>query len=172
MQQAGSLSYALRLLASGQSVGEVWREAGFRSRKELAEKVFDLASSITRMPCGCRFLSTGKTDKRYCFGLGMDKLGVMGKYPDAVSSLEVLDRDEAKKIAREYDEEGLMHSVWTGITPYVMGICNCDHDCKAYRGYIEHDGPADFFRGEEVGRSTGNSATDASPAWLSASSGP
>jgi ribonuclease HI len=47
MQRSGSLSYALRLLASGQSVGEVWREAGFRSRKELADKIFDLAEGIT-----------------------------------------------------------------------------------------------------------------------------
>ncbi len=47
MQQTGSLPYALRLLASGQSVGKVWREAGFRSRKELAEKIFDLAERIT-----------------------------------------------------------------------------------------------------------------------------
>lgn len=52
MQQAGSLSYALRLLASGQSVGKVWREAGFRSRKELAEKIFDLAERITEDGAG------------------------------------------------------------------------------------------------------------------------
>jgi NAD-dependent dihydropyrimidine dehydrogenase PreA subunit len=118
---------------------------------EDVERIFDLADSITRLPCGCRFISTGKTDKRYCFGLGMDKWGVMGKYPNAASSLEVLDKEEAKRLVREYDAEGLMHSVWTGVTPYVMGVCNCDHDCMAYRGYIEHGGPPDFFRGEEVG---------------------
>ena len=118
---------------------------------EDVERIFDLADSITRLPCGCRFISTGKTDKRYCFGLGMDKWGIMGKYPDAASSLEVLDKEEAKRLVREYDAEGLMHSVWTGVTPYVMGVCNCDHDCMAYRGYIEHGGPPDFFRGEDVG---------------------
>ncbi len=118
---------------------------------EDVERIFDLADSITRLPCGCRFISTGKTDKRYCFGLGMDKWGVMGQYPDAASSLEVLDKEEAKRLVREYDAEGLMHSVWTGVTPYVMGVCNCDHDCMAYRGYIEHGGPPDFFRGEGVG---------------------
>jgi ferredoxin len=118
---------------------------------EDVEKVFDLADSITRLPCGCRFISTGKTDKRYCFGLGMDQWGVLGKFPDAASSLEVLDKEEAKRIVRGYDAEGLMHSVWTGVTPYIMGLCNCDHDCMAYRGYIERDGPPHFFRGEEVG---------------------
>ena len=82
-------------------------------------------------------MTTGKADKRYCFGLGMDKWGVLGKFPDATSSLEVLEKAEAKSIFRKFDEEGLMHSIWSGITPYVIGICNCDRDCGAYKGYIE-----------------------------------
>ena len=31
---------------------------------EDVEQVIDIADSITRMPCGCRFVSTDKTDKR------------------------------------------------------------------------------------------------------------
>ena len=107
---------------------------------EDVEEVIDMVDSITRMPCGCRFITTGKTDKRYCFGLGIDKWGILGKFPDAASSLEVLDKEEAKRIFRQYDEEGLMHSIWTGVTPYVMGVCNCDRDCAAYKGYIEMRG--------------------------------
>ncbi|MFH1313200.1 MAG: ribonuclease HI family protein [Candidatus Eisenbacteria bacterium] len=41
----GDLSYALKLLASGQGVGEVWRETGFESRKALANRLFELAES-------------------------------------------------------------------------------------------------------------------------------
>jgi len=117
---------------------------------EDVERVIDLADSITRMPCGCRYYSTGQTDKRYCFGFGFDKASILGKYPEAASSLEVLDRDEAKRIMRAYDEEGLMHSVWTGVTPYVIGLCNCDRDCLAYKGYIEMRGAPSFFRAEYV----------------------
>jgi len=117
---------------------------------EDVEKVIDMTDSITRMPCGCRFINTGKTDKRYCFGLGMDKWAILGKYPDASSSLEVLDRAEAKRFFRHYDQEGLVHSVWTGITPYVMGLCNCDRDCGAYKGYIEKRGSPRFFRAEYI----------------------
>jgi len=109
-----------------------------------------MVDSITRMPCGCRFLTTGKADKRYCFGFGVDRWGILGKYPDAVSSLEVLDKEEAKKIFRSYDEEGLIHSIWTGMTPYVIGLCNCDRDCGAYKGYIEMRGSPGFFRAEYV----------------------
>ena len=114
------------------------------------EAVLDQVTSITRVPCGCRYISTGKTDKRYCFGLGYDPAGIMGKYPDSSSGLEVLSRKEAKRIIRDYDREGLIHSIWTGVTPYVIGLCNCDHDCLAYRSYIEQGGPASFFRAEYV----------------------
>ena len=115
---------------------------------EDVEKVIDMVDSITRMPCGCRFLSTGKTDKRYCFGLGLDQWGILGKFPDAASSLEVLEKEAAKKIFRAYDKEGLIHSIWTGVTPYVIGLCNCDRDCMAYKGSIELKGTPHFFRAE------------------------
>ena len=117
---------------------------------EDVEKAIDVASSITRMPCGCRFISTGKADKRYCFGLALDSHGVLNEFPDAASSLEVLEKEEAKKIFRKYDEEGLMHSIWTGITPYIEGICNCDRDCLPYKSYIEKGGPPNFFRSEYI----------------------
>lgn len=117
---------------------------------EDVEKVIDMVDSITRMPCGCRFITTGKTDKRYCFGIGLDKWGVLGRYPDAKSSLEVLDKEEAKRIFRRFDREGLIHTIWTGVTPYVAGLCNCDRDCGAYKGYIEMRGAPNFFRAEYV----------------------
>jgi len=117
---------------------------------EDVEQVIDMVDSITRMPCGCRYLTTGKADKRYCFGFGIDETGILGKFPDATSSLEVLEKEEAKQIFRKFDEEGLIHSIWTGITPYVVGLCNCDRDCGAYKGYIEMRGSPSFFRAEYV----------------------
>jgi NAD-dependent dihydropyrimidine dehydrogenase PreA subunit len=117
---------------------------------EDVEKVLDMVNSITRVPCGCRYLNTGKADKRYCFGIAVDPHRTLGNFPDSHSSLEVLSQEEAKKIFRAYDTEGLIHSIWTGVTPYVIGICNCDHDCLAYRGYIYAGGPPSFFRAEYV----------------------
>ena len=114
-------------------------------------RVLDMVDSVTRLPCGCRFQNTGLTDKRYCFGLGVDPWGILGRFPEAASSLEVLDREEAKRVIRGYDQEGLFHSIWTGVTPYVIGICNCDRDCGAYRGYVARAGEQHFFRSEYVG---------------------
>ena len=119
---------------------------------EDVEQVIDRVDSITRMPCGCRFLTTGKTDQRYCFGLGLDKWGMLGKYPEAKASLEVLDKKEARKLFRGFDKEGLVHSIWTGVTPFVVGMCNCDHDCGAYKWQIEKGVSRSFFRAEYVAR--------------------
>jgi NAD-dependent dihydropyrimidine dehydrogenase PreA subunit len=117
---------------------------------EDAEKVIDMVDSITRIPCGCRYLNTGKTDRRYCFGLGVDKWGILGKFPDDSASLEVLDKEQAKKILWEYDKEGLIHSIWTGVSPYIVSLCNCDRDCGAYKKYIEMRGAPYFFRAEYI----------------------
>jgi ferredoxin len=117
---------------------------------EDAESIIDSVDSITRLPCGCRYFTTGKADKRYCFGLGVIAGGMWGAMPD-LSSFEALTKDEAKKVIRDYDTEGLVHTVWTAVTPFVLGLCNCDHDCLAYRGYIEERGTPSFFRGESLG---------------------
>jgi NAD-dependent dihydropyrimidine dehydrogenase PreA subunit len=97
-------------------------------------------------------MSTGKATARYCFGLGATGSAALKGLPDRSSSLEVLDKEEAKRLIREMDEEGLIHSIWTGVTPYLIGLCNCDHDCLAYRGYIEQRGVPTFFRAEYVCR--------------------
>lgn len=117
---------------------------------EDAERIIDTVDAIVRIPCGCRYLSTGKTDKRYCFGLGTDPSGTLGAICGS-GSYESLTREEAKKIIREYDTEGLVHTVWTLLTPFVYGLCNCDRDCLAYRSYIMERGWPSFFRGEAIG---------------------
>lgn len=43
----GDLAYAIKLLASGQAIDEVWREAGFTSRKALAGGLYQLSAEIT-----------------------------------------------------------------------------------------------------------------------------
>jgi ferredoxin len=117
---------------------------------EDVEEVIDIASSITRMACGCRYVNAGKKDERYHFGLMVDRRGTFDKFPDAASSLEVLDKEETKRIFRKYEEEGMIHMIWTAVTPYVMCLCNCDRDCSNYKKYIGMRGAPRFFRAEYV----------------------
>jgi len=130
---------------------EQWKTVHFGQVVPLKDvpEILSLARSVTRMPCGCRFRLTGKTDQRYCFGFGVVKGGSVEGF-DVSSSFETMRPEAAFAIIRKFDEEGLMHSVWTGMTPYVIGLCNCDHDCAAYRGYIEDRGRPRFFRAEYV----------------------
>jgi len=163
---SGGERVTLEQMAAAVEPGIVrWAMAGERSRAfeaqkqvhfgqvvtiEDAERIIDSVDSITRLPCGCRYFTTGKADKRYCFGLGVVAGGMWGAMPDS-HTFETLAKEEAKKIIRDYDTEGLVHTVWTAVTPFVMGLCNCDRDCLAYRGYIEKRGMPSFFRGESLG---------------------
>ena len=141
-------------------VGRFFRRMAIRNQKtehwgqvvpiEDLEQVVDLQDSIVRFPCVCRILTTGHREARYCFGIGVNMAGTLAQYPDA-SSLEVLGREEAKKILRSFDKQGMVHSVWTFKTPYIGAICNCDQDCVAYRLQVKTNLTQVMFRAEYVG---------------------
>lgn len=117
---------------------------------EDAEKIIDLAGSVTRLPCVCRGATRGHLSSRYCMALGIDPVGILGDYPDLRSSLETLTPQQAKGLLREFDQEGLIHSVWTFKTPFIGGICNCDRDCMAYRTQVTADLMQVMFKAEYI----------------------
>jgi ribonuclease HI len=45
-RDSGDLAYALKLLASGQSIADASKEAGYASRKVLAERIYELAQTV------------------------------------------------------------------------------------------------------------------------------
>jgi hypothetical protein len=45
---SADLPYALKLLASGQTVGSAWKEAGYASRKALADDIYQAADRLGR----------------------------------------------------------------------------------------------------------------------------
>jgi ferredoxin len=102
---------------------------------EDAEQILNLSSNIVRLSCPCRRLR-GVHDARYCIGLnvGAKELETMAEYPDYARDFEVLSKEEAKKLFREFDREGLVHTVFAH-TPFILGICNCDSTyCQALAG--------------------------------------
>jgi NAD-dependent dihydropyrimidine dehydrogenase PreA subunit len=117
---------------------------------EDAEMIMDMVQSITRVPCVCRGMTTGDNKARYCFAVGIDPGGLRGDYPHLKESLETLTAEQAKELLRQFDRQGLVHSVWTFKTPYIGGICNCDHDCLAYRMQVTADLLQTMFKGEYV----------------------
>ncbi|MGI6629664.1 MAG: 4Fe-4S binding protein [Bacillota bacterium] len=117
---------------------------------EDAERIVDLVQSITRVPCVCRSVTMGKNNARYCLLLGIDPTNLQHGWPELNTHLEVLTKDEAKKVLREFDALGLVHSIWTFKTPFIGAICNCDHDCLAYKMQVSLDLLELMFKGEYI----------------------
>lgn len=127
---------------------------------EDIERIFGFVSSVIRTACLCRQENLG-TEQRYCYGISMAPQGgefrkiieeIDASYltgPDT-AGLETLTKEEALDSFREHEKEGLCHSVWTFITPFIGGICNCDRsDCYAMRATVTYGIPI-MFRAEYV----------------------
>ncbi len=129
---------------------------------EDVERVFGFVNSITRIACICRRATLG-SEQRYCYGISMGPNGgefekILGgadaSYlagPDA-AGVERRTKQEAIAAFREYEKEGLCHTVWTFLPPFIGGICNCDRsDCLAMRSTVTYGVPI-MFRAEYVAR--------------------
>jgi Pyruvate/2-oxoacid:ferredoxin oxidoreductase delta subunit len=127
---------------------------------EDVETVFGVVSNVVRLPCYCRHINLG-TEQRFCYGVSLaPQEGEMFKIikdidmdyltgPDT-SGLEELTKEEALENFRQYEKEGLCHTIWTFVTPFIGGICNCDRsDCGAMQVTLTRGVPH-MFRAEYV----------------------
>jgi ferredoxin len=119
---------------------------------EECETIFDLATSVVRVPCPCRF-EAGTKDEGYCLAITTKPIDryldeAFADYdmgPDT-SKLQRLTKQEAVELLHKAESEGLMHSVWTFVTPFIGAICNCSLEagCMAMRITVEHGTPIMF----------------------------
>ena len=122
---------------------------------EEIDQILDMTVNITRMPCVCRSMLRGVYDARFCFGVTTFKGAedTILQYPDYSNDMEALTNEEAKKAIRKLDHMGLVHTVWTFITPFIYGVCNCTAtDCGAMKGRLRGGLPVAFpmFKAEYV----------------------
>ncbi|MEW6328207.1 MAG: 4Fe-4S ferredoxin [Thermodesulfobacteriota bacterium] len=115
---------------------------------EDIENILDNFTSVVRLPCICRKVTTGE-NKRYCFGIGMDLTPIFKDIPD-FSDFDRLSSKEAKQYIRHLDTEGQTHSVWTFNTPFISTLCNCDRDCMAYRFQLKMQIGKAMWKGEYI----------------------
>lgn len=89
-------------------------------------KVFGLVDAIVGFPCMCRRYLLDRHDERYCFGLGQFMKEIIGDMPDVPDNLgETLSAEEACQRAEAFEAQGLVHTIWTLDTPFIVGICSC-----------------------------------------------
>jgi Pyruvate/2-oxoacid:ferredoxin oxidoreductase delta subunit len=129
---------------------------------EDVERILALTTSVVRLACICRHVKAGK-EERYCYGVSMEPAGgafaQLMKEIDAsylvgpsTAGLESMPKMEALARIRESEHEGNCHTVWTFVTPFLAGICNCSLPaCYALKTTVTHKSPV-FFRGEYVAR--------------------
>jgi ferredoxin len=129
---------------------------------EEIERIFEFVTSVARFACICRHVSLG-SEQRYCFGVSMapkgGELARIVREIDAsyltgphTAGIEEFSKEEALSFMRKQEQEGLCHTVWTFIAPFIGGICNCDRsDCLAMRTTVMHGLPV-MFRAEYVAR--------------------
>ena len=92
---------------------------------EDVERVFRLVDVIHGFPCVCRKYLLSGDDERYCFALGTFFHDVLDDAPDLAGTGEELTAEEACRRARAFEEKGLLHTIWTLETPFIIGICSC-----------------------------------------------
>jgi len=129
---------------------------------EDVERIFGFTTSVVRLACICRHVRIGP-EHRYCYGIslapgGGEMIKLMREIDPAyligpqTGGLEFMPGDEALASMRENEEEGLCHTVWTFVTPFLGGICNCSlPDCLALRTTLTHKTPI-VFRSEYLAR--------------------
>jgi ferredoxin len=121
---------------------------------EEVEQILDGAVAVVRVPCVCRSTLRGIRDARFCFGVTTAMKdpsgGAFARYPDYSTDLEVMNKEDAKKAIQKLDRNGLVHTVWTFLTPFIGGLCNCTvNECLALKTRTRLGFPT-FFKAEYV----------------------
>jgi Pyruvate/2-oxoacid:ferredoxin oxidoreductase delta subunit len=129
---------------------------------EDIEKILEFTTSVVRIACICRHVAFGP-EHRYCYGISLaPQGGEMAKLIREIDpayligprtgGLEFMPKEQALALMRENEEEGLCHTVWSFVTPFIGGICNCAlPGCMAMKASVTHKTPV-MFRSEYVAR--------------------
>lgn len=125
---------------------------------EDVDNILSIVNSIVRIPCVCRKSTVGK-ELRYCFAMSINpqSIGmaefVNKNYFDGPNfrQFERYDKEKALDFMKSLEPSGIIHSVWSVLTPFVAFICNCGYDgCIPMLGYKEIT-PI-LIKGEYVGQ--------------------
>ena len=97
-------------------------------------KILNFTNSITRVPCICRKIRTGK-EVRACFliSLNPEKMGIAEiidktyfKGPD-LAKFEKVDKNWTLDFIKENEKRGWISIVWGIRAPFIGILCNCDY---------------------------------------------
>ena len=124
---------------------------------EDVEEILNFTNSITRVPCVCRKIFTGK-EERLCFLVSLDpnKLGIEkiidGSYFDGpdVAKFETVDKQWAIDFIRDGHRKGMISTVFAIMPPFAGIICNCEYATGCIPMRLTKDALPFMFRGENI----------------------
>ncbi|HET6352592.1 MAG TPA: 4Fe-4S dicluster-binding protein [Coriobacteriia bacterium] len=100
---------------------------------EDCAQVFDLATSITVIPCICRMHTPGKNADEVCMLVTTQPIADVLEegfrdYANGphLNDFHTMTKNEAMELLADCEQRGLMHSIWTFDTPFTAAICNCN----------------------------------------------
>ena len=117
--------------------------------------ILGIAAQVVRLPCVCRtVLEKRETAVCYLLAASPDRLGLaelIGKRDEAapfLAGMELVSRETALAEMAALEENGAIHTVWTFLTPFIGGVCNCDPSGCLAVNYTRSGMPL-YFPGEE-----------------------
>ncbi len=123
---------------------------------EEVREIMKIVGQVVRLPCVCRqTLHSVEEPACYLLAASPDKLGfkeIIGRRDEAVpfmGSMEKVSTETALAEMEKLEERGMIHTVWTFITPFIGAICNCDSSGCLAVNYTAR-GLQLFFPGEDV----------------------
>lgn len=118
---------------------------------EEAEKIIDLnEGDIFVLPCLCRKYYGG-VEKMCCMFLRPAAKPLQENLGSWDTPNKMVSKEEAKKMLREFDKEGLVHAIFWCPAPIPTMLCNCDYPyCIALRGRFHYNVVDVFRKGEYV----------------------
>jgi len=120
-------------------------------------KILSFTNSITRIPCVCRKITTGKVE-RLCFliSINPEKLGIAGIIdqsffggPD-VAKFETFGKERTLAFFKESEKKGMVHTIWALRAPFIGILCNCDLATGCIPMKMINNGTPFTFRAEYV----------------------
>jgi ferredoxin len=128
---------------------------------EDCERILEIATQVTRLPCVCRgAMRPGSDAESCCLVLtAVPHRGVLDECFEGyrggpnTEGFQALTREEAIAYLRAAERRGLAHTAWTFLTPFIAAICNCDlpSGCMAMNLTLKGNVRL-MWKGEDVAR--------------------
>jgi ferredoxin len=116
---------------------------------EEAYTILDMVNPIVRVPCVCKQMAGIK--EKVCLGIGMIAREYVDTFKFSRGEWEQLTPDEAKEHVHNWDEDGLVHTVWTIKSPYIFALCQCEYPwCLGWRVRADYRVKKNLRKGEYV----------------------